>query len=98
MAAAASFWYVWIPRNMPADLLFLTLLGMVYLSKGFDLIYGKPFEHVALGILGKLMWIRVAIMAILSLRSADDGHAVQFSFPRRENGASERCTIYISCQ
>src|SRR5258708_4989658 len=72
MASAASFWYVWIPRSMPVDLLFLAFLGAVYLSKGFDQLYGKPVQHAALGLLGKLMWIRVAIMAILSLRTADD--------------------------
>jgi membrane protease YdiL (CAAX protease family) len=82
MAAATSFWYVWIPRSMPADLLFLALLGAVYLSKGFDQIYGKPVEHVGLGILGKLMWIRIAIMAILSLRSPEHSNddAARFGF------------------
>src|SRR5260370_1330952 len=30
MASAASFWYVWIPRSMPADLLFLAFLGLLW--------------------------------------------------------------------
>ena len=95
MAAAASFWYVWIPRSMPADLLFLALLGAVYLSKGFDLIYGKPAEHVALGILGKLMWIRVAIMAILSLRSVDDDTRFSFIPTSREWGVGALHYLYF---
>jgi membrane protease YdiL (CAAX protease family) len=44
----------------------------VYLAKPFDAIYGRPAPHVALSILGQLMWIRLGLMAVLSLRSLDD--------------------------
>jgi membrane protease YdiL (CAAX protease family) len=57
---------------MLADLLFLAFMAAVYLSKLFDQVYGQPAPHVALGILGKLMWIRLGLMAVLSLRSLDD--------------------------
>jgi membrane protease YdiL (CAAX protease family) len=95
MALAASFWYVWISRSMPADLLFLVLLGAVYLSKGFDQIYGKPLPHVALGILGRLMWIRVAIMAILSLRSVDEDNRFGFVPTAREWGVGALHYLYF---
>ena len=68
----AAFWYVWIRRNMPADFLFLSFMAAVYLSKPFEGIYGQPAPHVALGVLGQLMWIRVGLMAVLSLRQLDD--------------------------
>ena len=72
VALAASFWYAWIRPSIPADLLFLAFMAAVYLSKLFDQIYGRPAPHVALDILGRLMWIRVGLMAVLSLRSMED--------------------------
>ncbi len=95
MAAAASFWYVWISRSLPADLLFLVLLGAVYLSKSFDHIYGRPMPHVALGILGQLMWIRLAIMAILSLRSVEDDTRFGFVPTAREWGVGAMHYLYF---
>ena len=68
----AAFWYAYVHRSIVADLLFLSFLAAVYLSKLFDKVYGEPAPHVALGILGKLMWIRLALMAVLSLRTLDD--------------------------
>ncbi|HYL73312.1 MAG TPA: CPBP family intramembrane glutamic endopeptidase [Bryobacteraceae bacterium] len=73
-AFAVSFWYAWIRGSMPADILFLALLAVVYLSKIFDPIYGQPAPHMQLSILGKLMWIRVSILAVLSLRPMEDSH------------------------
>jgi uncharacterized protein len=78
----AAFWYAWIARGLPWDLLFLAFMAAVYLSRPFDRIYGQPAPHVALGILGQLMWIRLGLMAVLSLRSVDDA---RFGFvPSRE--------------
>jgi membrane protease YdiL (CAAX protease family) len=68
----AAFWYAWIRPSMPADLLFLACIAAVYLSKLFNQIYGQPAPHVPLAILGQLMWIRLAIMAVFSLRSIQD--------------------------
>jgi len=95
MAAAASFWYVWIRRGLPADLLFLVLLGAIYLSKSFDHIYGRPMPHVALGILGQLMWIRLAIMAILSLRSVEEDTRFGFVPTAREWGVGALHYLYF---
>jgi membrane protease YdiL (CAAX protease family) len=68
----AAFWYAWIPRGLPWDLLFLAVMAAVYLSRPFDRIYGYAAPHVALGILGQLMWIRLGLMAVLSLRPLED--------------------------
>ncbi|HTC32967.1 MAG TPA: CPBP family intramembrane glutamic endopeptidase [Bryobacteraceae bacterium] len=73
----AAFWYAFAPRGILADLLFLGFMAAVYLTKLFDQVYGNPAPHVALGILGKLMWIRLGLMAVLSLRGIDD---VRFGF------------------
>ncbi len=73
----AAFWYVWIDAGILSDLAFLAFMGAVYLSKSFDHGYGHPAPHVALGILGQLMWIRLGLMAVLSLRGMED---VRFSF------------------
>jgi membrane protease YdiL (CAAX protease family) len=69
---AAAFWYAWIRPGIAADLLFLALIAAVYLSKLFEQIYGQPAPHVQLAILGRLMWIRLSIMAVFSLRSIPD--------------------------
>jgi len=73
-ALVASFWYAWIPASIPADLGFLAIMAAVYLSKLFDTAYGLPAPHVQLVILGRLMWIRVGLVAVLSLRSMEDAH------------------------
>jgi membrane protease YdiL (CAAX protease family) len=68
----AAFWYAWTPVSLLTDLLFLGLMAAVYLSRPFDHIYGHPAPHVPLAILGQLMWIRVGLMAVLSLRGLED--------------------------
>ena len=78
-----------------SDLLFLALLGAVYLSKSFDQIYGKPVAHAALGILGKLMWIRLAIMATLSLRSVEEDPRFGFIPTLREWGVGALHYLYF---
>lgn len=72
LVLVAAFWYVWTRRSMPVDFLFLAFMAAVYLAKPFDHIYRQPAPHVALAILGQLMWIRLGLMAVLSLRSLDD--------------------------
>ena len=74
VALVASFWYAWIRPGIPADLLFLAFMAAVYLSKLFGQVYGHPAPHAALEILGRLMWIRVGLLAVLSLRSMEDAH------------------------
>ena len=72
VALVASFWYVGMGASLAYDLAFLVFMGAVYLSKSFDRGYGHPAPHVALGILGQLMWIRLGLMAVLSLRGMGD--------------------------
>ncbi len=71
---AAGFWYTWLRPSLWSDLLFLALIAAVYLPtfKFFEQIYGQPAAHVPLAILGRLMWIRLGIMAVFSLRGIPD--------------------------
>ena len=68
LAAMASFWYVILPASLGMDLLFLCLLAAVSLTRIFAEIYVRPTPGLQLEILGRLMWIRLSIMAILSVR------------------------------
>ena len=77
LVAVASLWYARKERGIFSDLLFLVVIGAVYLSKSFPQIYLRPAPHVAVDVLGRLMWIRIAIMAALSIRGWD---APRFGF------------------
>lgn len=65
LAAAASFWYVLLPRQ---DLLFLVLLAGVVLLKVFRRLYPEPHPDVELEVLGVAMWVRTGMLAVLSIR------------------------------
>lgn len=77
LAAVAAFWYVVFDPGPAADLAFLVLMAGVFLSKAFAMIYVRPAPHLQLEILGKLMWIRLGMMAVLSLRRIEN---VRFGF------------------
>src|SRR5579872_1600085 len=77
VALVASFWYVGMDASWLYDIAFLAFMGGVYLSRSFDRGYGHPAPHVALGILGQLMWIRLGLMAVLSLRGMGE---IRFGF------------------
>jgi len=79
---AASFWYAFA-RGKVADVLFLAYLAGVWLSTIFNHIYARPAPHVQLEMLGKLMWIRVGLTALLSIR-VFDGAGFGFIPTRRD--------------
>lgn len=68
LAGAASFWYLWAGSRTLADVGFLALMAAVYLSKIFNTIYVSPAPKVTLAVLGTIMWIRIGMMACLSIR------------------------------
>ncbi len=63
-----AFWYVVTKAGALADFLFLAVTAAVFLSKVFTQIYPDPAPHAQLAWLGRLMWIRLSISAILSVR------------------------------
>lgn len=81
VAAAVSFWYIALGPAPAWDVLFLGLLAVIVLSRIFDRIYISPIPSLSLSVLGHLMLIRTAALAILMLRGKVK---VQFQFlPRR---------------
>jgi len=77
VSLVASFWYVGMDASWLYDLAFLGFMAAVYLSRSFERGYGHPASHVALGILGQLMWIRLGLMAVLSVRGMGE---IRFGF------------------
>jgi uncharacterized protein len=63
-----AFWYVVLPAAPVADALFLAALVAIYLSKVFDSIYVSPVRGLSVSVLGHLMLIRLAAMALLVVR------------------------------
>lgn len=68
IACGVSFWYILLPAKPPADALFLILLAGIYLSKAFDRIYLSPIPRQSISVLGHLMLIRTAALAVLIVR------------------------------
>jgi uncharacterized protein len=67
-AVIISFWYILLPANSISDALFLLFLAAMLLSKVFDRIYLSPVPKLSISILGHLMLIRTAALAVLILR------------------------------
>jgi uncharacterized protein len=68
IALAVSFWYIELPAAPVSDALFLVAVAAVYLSKIFDRIYLSPIPKLSISVLGHLMLIRTAALAILVFR------------------------------
>lgn len=77
LAAVVSFWYVLLPRRVAFDVGLLVVLAAVRLLDVFDRIYLTPNPKIHVEILGQLMWIHLAIFALLILR---DWKGAGFSF------------------
>jgi membrane protease YdiL (CAAX protease family) len=77
LAGVASFWYVALKKGALADLAFLLFMAAVYMSRVFGWIYPQATPRLPLDILGHLMWIRVGIMSILSIRGFEN---INFGF------------------
>ncbi|HEX8985391.1 MAG TPA: CPBP family intramembrane glutamic endopeptidase [Bryobacteraceae bacterium] len=66
-SAAVSYWFVAFPPRRATEFLFVAFVAAVLLSPVFPAIYGKPWPKLQLGILGQLMWTRLAALAALSI-------------------------------
>lgn len=77
LAGVASFWYTIFERGALADSFFLLLMGAVYLSRCFGWIYPHATPHLSLDILGHLMWVRIGVLAVLSIRGFEN---IRFGF------------------
>lgn len=72
IAALVSFWYIRLRPVWWTDLTFLALLAATVLSGVLRAIYAAPVPRLPLDILGHLMLIHIAVVAVLVLRGADD--------------------------
>jgi len=68
LAICLAFWYLVLPLAMWSDLLFLVAPATIMILKLLKQVYASPLPKVPLDILGKLMLIHVAALAILVLR------------------------------
>jgi membrane protease YdiL (CAAX protease family) len=82
VALIVSFWYIALPATPASDLLFLVVVAGIYLSKVFDRIYLSPFPKLSISVLGHLMLIRTAALAVLTLRG--DAKAEYRFLPNRD--------------
>jgi membrane protease YdiL (CAAX protease family) len=69
LTTAASVWYVLAgKKQIYVDLLFLAFVAAVTLLKIFPGIYIELTPHAPAAVLGQLMWIRLCIFSVLSIR------------------------------
>jgi uncharacterized protein len=68
----ASFWYVFLPANDLVDAAYLCLIAGVTLSHLISDAYPVLAPKFPADILGRLMWVRLGILAIVLLRRAPD--------------------------
>lgn len=73
LTGAAAGWYALLrarqgPAGLFADLGFLTLMGAVMLGGVFAWIYPDAAERLQAQFLGRVMWIRLGVLAALLLR------------------------------
>jgi uncharacterized protein len=77
-----AFWYVLTPRRIVYDIGFLAIAAAPILLRVFRRIYLSPDPQLRIDALGHLMWIRLAIVALLVFRKWNPG---AFGFwPRRD--------------
>lgn len=67
LAVTLSFWYIVLPTGVWSDLLFLPIPSAIMIMKLLKQIYRPPLPHLQVDILGHLMLIHVAALAILIL-------------------------------
>jgi membrane protease YdiL (CAAX protease family) len=68
LAVSLSFWYLVLPGAIWSDLLFLAGPAAIMITRILKQIYPAPLPRVPLDILGKLMLIHVAALAVLVIR------------------------------
>ena len=73
LTAIFCFWHVLLPRRWIYGAGFLVIAAAPIVSRVFHRIYISPDPHVAIDILGHVMWLRAGIVALLVLREWNPG-------------------------
>ena len=68
VVSIATGWFILQSGRFIVDILFLAFMAGIFLTKVFDHIYITLAPRAPAAILGQLMWIRVGVFCILSLR------------------------------
>jgi membrane protease YdiL (CAAX protease family) len=68
LAIIASFWYVFLPKKAPFDVVFLVFMAIVMLAHVFPRIYVSPHPKLPLSALGQAMWVRSGVFVMLAIR------------------------------
>ena len=68
LAAAVSFWYVFLPKKPLSDVFFLVFIGVIWLAKILPPLYPRPNPRLPLEALAQAMWFRTCLFAMVSLR------------------------------
>jgi uncharacterized protein len=73
LSGLLAFWYRLTPRRPAYDAGFLAIAAAPVMLHVFPRIYLSPDPHLRVDVLGHLMWIRLAIAALLILREWNPG-------------------------
>jgi membrane protease YdiL (CAAX protease family) len=73
LCAVISFWWVVFPHRIAYDVAFLVIVAAVEILRVFGRLYISPAPALKLEVLGHLMWIRLALTALLLQRKLDAG-------------------------
>ena len=73
LTSSFAFWHVVLPRRPAYDFGFLIIAAAPLISHVFPRIYISPDSHLRVDVLGHMMWIRVGIVALLTLRQWNPG-------------------------
>jgi uncharacterized protein len=83
LALVPVLWYQLFPRRAWADLLLLSAVAAVYLLRILPTLYPAVVPRLRVDVLGRLMWIRLGITALLYFRGIGN---TGFGFwPKREH-------------
>lgn len=73
LCALLSFWWILFPPRTAYDVGFLVIAAAPLVLRVFQRLYVTPVPRVEISVLGHLMWIRLALLALLVLRRFDVG-------------------------
>ena len=94
LAAVVSFWYVFFRKNRVADAAFLAFMAAAVLTGALSALYPAVAPKVRLEILGHLMWTRLGVTVMLTLRRAE-GIGFGFIPTKKEWGIGLRQYLYF---
>lgn len=75
MSTMICFWFVLIPNSTASDLLFLLLVATLLIYRAASHVYTPLVQGIDVNALGRITYVRTAILAVLLLRRLQGVHA-----------------------